>query len=72
VIVRVYDRANNEYFISEVFAIINFGYYEKYLVLQKTASVQGYRLIEYLDKSTDEHNMEVNINVISANDLPEP
>ena len=71
-IVRAYDRANNEYFISEVYAIINIGYYAKYLVLQKTASVQGYRLIEYINKSTDEHNMKVNINVISANDLPEP
>lgn len=63
-IVRVYDRANNKYFISEVYAIINIGYYEKYLVLQKTASIQGYRLIEYLNKSTDEHNLEVSINVI--------
>jgi hypothetical protein len=71
-IVRVYDRTNKEYFISEVFAIINTGYYAKYLVIQKTSNVQGYRLIEYMHKSKDEHNLEVNINIISANDLPEP
>lgn len=70
-IVRVYDRANKEYFISEVYAIINIGYYEKFLVLQETSSIQGYRLIEYLNKSTDEHNLEVNINIISTNKLPE-
>lgn len=71
-IVRVYDIENNEYFVSEVYAIINTGYYAKYLVLQKTPNVQGYRLIEYLHKSEDEHNLEVNINVISANVLQEP
>lgn len=71
-IVRAYDRESNEFFISEVYAIINIGYYEKYLVLQKTQKIQGYRLIEYLHKSTDEHNLEVNINVISENDLQEP
>jgi len=71
-IVRVYDRENNEYFISEVYAIINEGYYAKYLVLQKTSSIQGFRLIEYMNKSTDEHNLEVNINIISANDFSEP
>lgn len=68
-IVRAYDRENSEFFISEVYAIINIGYYEKYLVLQKS---KGYRLIEYLHKSTDEHNLEVNINVISTNVLQEP
>lgn len=31
--VRVYDAENNKYFISEVYAIINFGRYEKQLVL---------------------------------------
>lgn len=32
-IVRAYDRENSELFISEVYAIINIGYYEQYLVL---------------------------------------
>ncbi len=30
--VRVYDKSTNKYFKSEVYARINPGYYEKYLV----------------------------------------
>ncbi|MBP2656267.1 MAG: hypothetical protein H6Q73_3836 [Firmicutes bacterium] len=63
--VRVYNKSTNAYFISEVYAIINTGYYEKYLVIENVDNIKNFRLVEYLDKS--EGNLPVNINVISSN-----
>lgn len=70
--VRVYDNDTNNHFISEVYAIINTGYYEKYLVLEETDNKRYFRMFDYLDKSKNEPILPVNINVISSNELPEP
>lgn len=43
---RVYDKRTNSYFVSEIYAIINSGYYEKYLVLdERNNKVYWYTLI---------------------------
>jgi len=70
--VRVYDKCTNNYFVSEVYAIINSGYYTKYLVLEKINNNRYFKLFEYLDKSKNEPIYPVNINEISCNELPEP
>jgi hypothetical protein len=67
--VRVYNKCTNGYFISEVYAIINTGYYKKYLVVENIDNKRYFRLVEYLDKSKS--NLPVNINVISSIDLSE-
>lgn len=69
--VRVYDKLTNNYFISEVYAIINSGYYKKYLVVENIDNKRYFRLIEYLDKAESGNFYPVNINVISANELSE-
>ncbi|MFL0269319.1 hypothetical protein [Candidatus Clostridium radicumherbarum] len=70
--VRVYDKQGSNYFVSEVYAIVNTGYYEKYLVLEETDNKRYFRMFDYLDKSNNGPIYPVNINVISSNELPEP
>lgn len=70
--VRVYDKCTNSYFVSEVYAAINSGYYEKYLVVEKIDNNRYFRLFEYLDKAGNGPSYPVDINVISTNELPEP
>lgn len=70
--VRVYNKDNNSYFVSEVYAIINTGYFEKYLVLEEIGVNRYFRMFDYLDKSNGGPHFPVNINVISSNGLPEP
>lgn len=70
--IRVYDKQTNNYFVSEVYAIINSGYFEKYLVLQGQGKDQYFCLYEYLDKSNKVLHLPVNVNIISCNELPEP
>jgi len=65
--VRVYDKDVNNYFVSEVYAIINTGYYEKYLVLEEIGDKRYFRMFDYLDKSSGGPHFDVNINVISSN-----
>lgn len=69
--VRVYDKDSNNYFISEVYGIINTGYYEKYLVIKYQKGVKVLLLIDYLNKESKEVILPVNINIISANILTE-
>ena len=68
-IVRVYDRDDDSYFISEVYGIINMGYYERYLVIDKRNNIPILRLIDFLDKNNkiEQGMLSVNINVISNN-----
>lgn len=68
--VRVCDKGTNGYFISEVYAIINTGYYKKYLVVENLNNKTYFRLVEYLDKSK-KGILPVNVNVISANEISE-
>lgn len=70
--VRVYDKDANKYFVSEVYAIINSGYYEKYLVLEEIGNKIYFKMFDYLDKSNNGPILPVNINVISSNELSEP
>lgn len=66
--VRVYDNESKNYFISEVYAIINSGYYKKYLVLEETDNNRYFKMFDYLDKSSSGSIYPVNINVISSNE----
>jgi hypothetical protein len=67
--VRVYNKCTKGYFISEVYAIINTGYYEKYLVIENIANKRYFKLVEYLDKAKGNPHLPVNINVISSIEL---
>lgn len=69
--VRVYDKDIDNYFVSEVYAIINSGYYEKYLVLQERDNKKYFRMVDYLDKSDNRSTFPVNINFISSNEVSE-
>lgn len=51
--VRVFDQRTKRYFKSEVYAIINTGYYEKQLVLVPDQSGGYFKFIDYLDKTDD-------------------
>jgi hypothetical protein len=70
--VRVYDKETDNYFVSEVYAVINSGYYEKYLVVEEADNVKYFRMFDYLDKSNNGPSYPVNINVISSYELSEP
>lgn len=70
--VRVYDKDVDNYFVSEAYAIINTGYYEKYLVLEEIGNKKYFRMFDYLDKSNGGPHFPVNINIISSDELPEP
>jgi len=49
--VRVYDSQQNIYFKSEVYAIINTGWYEKQLVVFSSGGDKYFKLFDYLEKS---------------------
>ncbi|SHI37722.1 hypothetical protein [Clostridium intestinale] len=52
--VRVYDKKTNTYFKSEVYAIINSGYYEKLLILTPSNIGDYLMFYDYLDKTEKE------------------
>ena len=58
--VRVYDKKANTYFKSEVYAIINSGYYEKLLVLTPEDMGNCLMFYEYLDKTDKELPVLIN------------
>lgn len=62
--VRIYDSCEDYYFISEVLAIINIGYYEKYLVMDSKAD-NRLKLIDFLDKKVKTDSYPTNVNIIS-------
>lgn len=68
--VRVYDKENKTYFKSEVYAIIDGGWYARYLVLEPYNDKLYLKLIEYIDKSHNDPYYPVNINVIT-NEMPD-
>jgi hypothetical protein len=63
--VRVYDKETNKYFRSEVYAVINSGYYERWLVLVPDGSGDYFKLYDYLDKESAAPHYFVNINIIT-------
>ncbi|MCL2405534.1 MAG: hypothetical protein FWC92_08310 [Defluviitaleaceae bacterium] len=63
--VRVYDKDKALFFKSDVYAKINPGYFEKYLVLMPEAEGGCLKLYDYLDKSEGDSSLSVNINVIN-------
>jgi len=64
--VRVYDREKNMYFKSDVYAKINHGYYEKFLVMTPASEGGCLKLYDYIDKSTDDLPTTVNVNIIHS------
>jgi hypothetical protein len=62
--VRVYDKENGRYFKSEVYAIINTGWYEKYAVLVPSEDGSCLKLFDYIDKDKNpdgQYNVLVNV-----------
>ena len=60
-IVRVFDNQRNTYFKSEVFAIINSGWYEKRLVVVPHDNSSYFKFFECIDKSiAGEHRLLIN------------
>jgi len=49
--VRVFDSQRNIYFKSEVYAVINSGWYEKQLVVFSVDGESYFEFFDYLDKS---------------------
>jgi len=49
--VRVFDAQRNTYFKSEVYAVINGGWYEKRLVVFSSGDDRYFKFFDYLDKS---------------------
>ncbi|MCL2842326.1 MAG: hypothetical protein FWE28_02510 [Oscillospiraceae bacterium] len=64
-VVRVYDSQSGVYFRSEVYAIINSGWYEKRLVVVPSDSGSYFQFFDYLDKSNPQEP-KVLINAISS------
>ena len=50
-LVRVFDIQSNTYFKSDVYAIINSGWYEKRLVVFSSGNDRYFKFFDYLDKS---------------------
>lgn len=50
--VRVYDKSNNRYYKSMVYALINSGYYEKAILFNPYKG--SFELVDYLDKESKE------------------
>ena len=67
-LVRVFDIQSNTYFKSEVYAIINSGWYEKRLVVFSSGNERYFKFFDYLDKS-DSKNPKVLINSILYDDF---
>jgi hypothetical protein len=51
--VRVYDQKRNLFFKSEVYAIVNSGYYEKQLLFVPDGFDGYFKFFDYLDKTDD-------------------
>lgn len=64
--VRVFDKQHNTYFKSEVYAVINSGWYEKRLVVVSSDCGSYFKLFDYIDKS-DPKKPIVLINSITTN-----
>ena len=64
--VRIFDMQLNTYFKSEVYAVINSGWYEKQLVVFPSGGDSYFKFFDYLDKS-DPKEPKVLINSILSN-----
>lgn len=65
--VRVFDSQSNTYFKSEVYAVINSGWYEKQLVVFPSDNNNYFKFFDYLDKS-DPKTPKALINAILSSD----
>jgi len=63
--VRVYDKEKALFFKSDVYAKINIGYFERYLVLMPETESGCLKLYDYINKSEGNEKLSVNINVIN-------
>ncbi len=66
--VRVYDREKDKYFKSEVFAVIDYGWYVRYLVLEPADGKAMMTFVEGIRKEEPDH--PTNINKITP-DIPQ-
>lgn len=62
---RVFDVQANVYFKSEIYAVINSGWYEKQLVVVSSDNGSYFKFFDYLDKS-DTNKPKVLINAITS------
>ena len=65
-LVRVYDKQTDTYFKSEVYAVINPGFYEKRLVIVPDKNGDYFRFFDYLDKSNPKLPKAL-INIVLSN-----
>jgi len=61
---RVYDKNKGIFFKSSIYAKINKGYFEKYLVLMPKSEGGHLKMYDYLDKPEPGGELFVNINII--------
>jgi hypothetical protein len=62
---RIYDKSSDTCFISEVYAKINMGWYEKQLVLVPSSEGSYMKFFDYLDKTEGPNKSRVLINTIT-------
>ena len=65
-LVRVHDKERNIYFKTEIYAVINSGWYEKQLVVVSFEDGNSFKFFDYLDKSNSK-NPQVLINSVTPN-----
>ncbi len=63
--VRVYDQESGKYFKSEVYAILNQGWFERYVVLVPSEDGDYLKAYDRIDKSQSGPTYPVNINIIN-------
>lgn len=67
--VRVYDKSDNTFYVSEVYGILNFRG-DHYIVGKQDAGIWRFRLVDYLDFSSEQVPYPVQVECIDCNALP--
>ena len=66
---RVYDKSDNTFYVSEVYGILNFRG-DHYIVGKQDAGRWRFRLVDYLDFSSEQVPYPVQVECIDCNALP--
>lgn len=64
-LVRVYDKENNKHFKTEVYAVLNVGWFTQYLVLVPDEKEGYLKLFDFLDKTSEAPHYDVLVNTIT-------
>jgi len=64
-LVRVYDKERSIYFKSEVYAILNVGWFTQYLVLVPDEKAGYLKLFDFLDKTSSAPHYDVLVNIVT-------